>query len=231
MALQMKFNIPARTALGRGDFYVTHSNAVALGLVDTWPNWPNSKLALVGPHGSGKTHLAHVWCADCGGRLITAKDITDKDVPTLAETPICVEDVEQIAGQRHLEEALFHLHNLVLANGQSLLLTATRPPSAWAIHLPDLASRMAGTTVAKLAAPDDILLSAVLAKLFADRQIVPMADVIPYLVRWMPRSFEAAGQVVAHLDTEALGTPKGVTRTLARTALAELEFQEETASD
>ena len=79
--------------------------------------------------------------------------------------------------------------------------------------------------------PDDLLLSAVLAKLFADRQIVPMADVIPYLVRWMPRSFEAAGRVVAHLDTEALGTPKGVTRTLARTALADLEFPEESASD
>lgn len=231
MALQMKFDIPARPALGRGDFYVTHSNAVALGLVDTWPNWPNGKLVLVGPSGSGKTHLAHVWCSESGGRLIAAHSIRAEDVPSLADGPLCVEDVEQIAGDAEAEEALFHLHNLALANGHSMLLTATRAPSAWSVRLPDLASRMEGTTVAKMAAPDDILLSAVLAKLFADRQIVPMPDVIPYLVRWMPRSFEAAGQVVAHLDTEALGTPKGVTRSLARTALAELEFREETASD
>ena len=231
MALQMKFDIPARPALGRGDFYVTHSNAVALGLVDTWPNWPNGKLVLVGPHGSGKTHLAHVWCAESGARMIAAQDIASADIPTLADGPVCVEDVERIAGNTAAEEALFHLHNLVLSNGHSMLLTAPRPPSTWAIRLPDLASRMAGTTVAKMATPDDILLSAVLAKLFADRQIVPMPDVIPYLVRWMPRSFEAAGQVVAHLDTEALGTPKGVTRMLARTALADLEFHEETASD
>jgi chromosomal replication initiation ATPase DnaA len=163
--------------------------------------------------------------------MIAAQDIRTDDVPNLADGPVCVEDVEDIAGNTDAEEALFHLHNLVLANGHSMLLTATRAPSAWPIQLPDLASRMSGTTVAKLATPDDILLSAVLAKLFADRQIVPMADVIPYLVRWMPRSFEAAGQVVAHLDTEALGTPKGVTRSLARTALAELEFREETASD
>ncbi|MCI5112876.1 MAG: chromosomal replication initiator DnaA [Marivita sp.] len=231
MALQLKFDIPARPALGRGDFYVTQSNAVAIGLVDTWPNWPNGKLALVGPAGSGKTHLAHVWCGDSGGRMIAARDLDRESVPMLATAPICVEEVDRIAGNRAAEEALFHLHNLVLANGHSLLLTAASPPAGWQITLPDLASRMAGTTVAKLAAPDDILLSAVLAKLFADRQIVPMPDVIPYLVRWMPRSFEAAGQVVAHLDTEALGTPKGVTRSLARTALADLEFREETASD
>ncbi|HKL45848.1 MAG TPA: DnaA/Hda family protein [Roseovarius sp.] len=227
MPLQMKFDIPARTALGRGDFYVTHSNAVALGLVDTWPNWPNGKLVLVGPQASGKSHLGHVWCNDSGGQMIAASALVQADVPSLADAPICVEDVEDIAGDRASEEALFHLHNLVLATGHSMLLTATRPPSGWALGLPDLASRMAGTTVAKMAAPDDILLSAVLAKLFADRQIVPMADVIPYLVRWMPRSFEAAGRVVAHLDSEALGTPRGVTRRLARKALAELEFPEE----
>jgi chromosomal replication initiation ATPase DnaA len=231
MPLQLKFDIPARPALGRGDFYVTQSNAVALGLVDTWPNWPNGKLVLVGPHGSGKSHLAHVWCAESDGRMVAACELADADIPVLADAPVCVEDVEQIAGDAEAEEALFHLHNLVLANGHSMLLTATRPPSAWAIRLPDLASRMSGTTVAKMAPPDDILLSAVLAKLFSDRQIVPMADVIPYLVRWMPRSFEAAGAVVAHLDTEALGTPKGVTRALARKALADLEFREETASD
>ncbi|WP_292293374.1 DnaA/Hda family protein [Marivita sp.] len=231
MPVQMKFDLPARPALGRGDFYITESNAVALGLVDTWPHWPNGKLVLVGPHGSGKTHLAHVWCTESGARMIAACDVATADIPTLAETAICVEDVERIAGDAETEQALFHLHNLVLANGHSMLLTATRAPTLWALRLPDLASRMAGTTVARMVPPDDMLLSAVLAKLFADRQIVPMADVIPYLVRWMPRSFEAAGQVVAHLDTEALGTPKGVTRNLARTALAELEFPEENATD
>lgn len=229
MPQQMKFDIPARPALGRGDFYVTESNAVALGLVDTWPDWPNGKLVLVGPNGSGKTHLSHVWCAESGGTMIASRDVALADVPALCDGPVCIEDVERVAGDAAAENALFHIHNLVLANGHSLLLTATTPPSVWNLDLPDLASRMVGTTVAKMSPPDDLLLSAVIAKLFSDRQIVPMADVIPYLVRWMPRSFEAAGQVVAHLDRAALGTPKGVTRNLARIALAELEFREETA--
>ncbi|WP_411234297.1 chromosomal replication initiator DnaA [Marivita sp. S0852] len=227
----MKFDIPARPALGRGDFYITESNAVALGLVDTWPHWPSGKIVLVGPHGSGKTHLSHVWCTESGGQRIASRDLAHADIAALCEGPICVEDVERVAGDAAAEQALFHLHNLVLANGHTLLLTAATPPSGWKLDLADLASRMTGTTVAKMSPPDDLLLSAVLAKLFSDRQIVPMADVIPYLVRWMPRSFEAAGQVVAHLDRAALGTPKGVTRNLARSALADLEFREETAPE
>lgn len=230
-AVQMKFDIPARPALGRGDFYVTESNALALGLVDTWPHWPNGKLVLVGPRGSGKTHLGHVWCTESGAAMIAATDLPGADIPALADRAVCVEDVERIAGDPEAERALFHLHNLVLANGHTMLLTATGVPGVWGLTLPDLASRMGGTTVAKMTLPDDMLLSAVLAKLFADRQIVPMADVIPYLVRWMPRSFEAAGRIVAHLDLEALGTPRGVTRTLARKALAELEFGDETAPE
>lgn len=231
MPQQMKFDIPARPALGRGDFYVTESNAVALGLVDTWPEWPAGKLLLVGPHGSGKTHLAHVWCTESGGKMIASRDLAQADVPALCDGPVCIEDVERVAGDPAAEEALFHVHNLALSNGQTVLMTAATTPSSWTMNLPDLASRMIATTVAKLTPPDDILLSAVLAKLFADRQIVPLADVIPYLVRWMPRSFAAAGQVVAHLDKAALGTPKGVTRSLARIALAELEFPDETAPD
>ncbi|WP_245819027.1 chromosomal replication initiator DnaA [Marivita hallyeonensis] len=227
----MKFDIPARPALGRGDFYVTESNAVALGLVDTWPHWPEGKLLLVGPEGAGKTHLAHVWCAESGARMVASRDLGQLDMAGVCSGSVCVEDVERVAGDRTAEEALFHLHNLVLANGYTLLMTATSVPSVWGLDLPDLVSRMVATTVAKVSPPDDILLSAVLAKLFADRQIVPLADVIPYLVRWMPRSFAAAGQVVAHLDRAALGTPKGVTRTLARQALAELEFPDETAPE
>lgn len=230
MQRQMQFDLPARPALGRGDFFVTESNAVAMAQVDAWPDWPGGKLVLVGPRGSGKTHLAHVWCTESAARLVKAATLAETDIAALGDLPICVEDVEQIAGQADAEQALFHLHNLVLANGQSLLVTAATPPSAWGLHLPDLASRMNGTTVARLSRPDDILLSAVLAKLFSDRQIVPQPDVIPYLVRHMPRSFADAGRIVDHLDRAALGKPKGVTRHLARKVLTELDVSGEDAA-
>ncbi|MFZ5962768.1 chromosomal replication initiator DnaA [Thalassococcus sp. BH17M4-6] len=222
MAQQLRFNLPVRPALGRGDFLVTEANAVATALIDDWQGWPGSKLVLTGPRGSGKTHLAHVWQASADAALLPARDLASADIPALATGCVCVEDTETIAGDPKAEDALFHLHNLTLAQGHSLLVTARQAPSRWGLTLPDLASRLNGTTVARLQPPDDMLLTVVLAKLFADRQIVPAADVLPYLVRHMPRSFAMAGAVVEALDNEALGRPKGVTRKLASEILAGL---------
>ncbi|SNR55429.1 chromosomal replication initiator DnaA [Puniceibacterium sediminis] len=222
---QLKFNLPFRPALGRGDFYVSRANALATTQIDRWRDWPGRKLVLTGPQGAGKTHLAHVWSAESGATILQSSDLPDADIPQLAGGNVCVEDVPMIASNDAAEQALFHLHNLTLAQGNSLLLTALNPPSQWQLGLPDLTSRVMGTQMARLSAPDDDLLSAVLAKLFADRQIVPAPDAISYLVRHMPRSFAMAGRMVDAIDDAALGTPKGASRLLASKVLAALELE------
>jgi len=63
------------------------------------------------------------------------------------------------------------------------------------------------------------LLSAVLAKLFADRQVTPKPDVIPYLILRMDRSFAAARKVVARLDAASIAQKRPVTRRLAADTL------------
>ena len=69
--------------------------------------------------------------------------------------------------------------------------------------------------MARLEAPDDALLSAVLVKLFADRQLAVAPSLIPYLVARMERSIAAARELVARLDRRALAEGRGVTRGLA----------------
>lgn len=212
MREQLSFDLPARTALGRDDFFVAPSNHVAVALVEDSQLWPNGKLVLCGPEGSGKTHLAHVWAAQSGARLISATELTEAEVPALAAGPLAVEDVPLIAEDSAAQNALFHLHNLILANGHRLMLTGRGSPRHWHLGLPDLQSRMDGTQAAQLEAPDDHLLSVVLAKLFADRQITPKPDVIPYLVTHMDRSFGAAQSMVDRLDRATLQQGRGLTR-------------------
>ena len=78
---------------------------------------------------------------------------------------------------------------------------------------------LSATATAILQPPDDALLSALLVKLFADRQLqVPLA-LIPYLVARMDRSFAAAGLLVAALDAQALAERRAITRTLAAQVL------------
>ena len=215
MATQLGLDLPARTALGRDDFMVAPSNALALAMIDGWQSWPLHKLVLSGPDGSGKTHLTHVWAAASGARILKAHDLRADTLDTTATGPVAVEDVPQIAQDLAAQTALFHLHNLQHAANQPLLMTGTPPPSLWHMSLPDLQSRIDAAGHAALDPPDDKLLAAVLAKLFDDRQLTPRPDVVPYLVTHMERSFDAAGRIVAALDATSLARKKPVTRALA----------------
>ena len=215
MSTQLSFDLPVRPALGREAFFVSPANAMAVVMIENWDQWAGRKLALIGPGGAGKTHRAHVWAAASGARTVPACDLPGADIPALAQSPIAIEDVPAIAGNRPAEEALFHLHNLVLAEGRHLLVTADKPVLTWGLSLPDLLSRMQGTQSVTLEQPDDQLLTAVVAKMFADRQLMPSPETIAYMVSHMDRSFDAAGDLVARIDRAALEQKRPVNRGLA----------------
>ncbi|MDA7965109.1 DnaA/Hda family protein [Ruegeria sp.] len=214
MATQLSFDLPSKTARGREDFFVSPANALAVAMISA-TSWPGNKLVLSGPAGSGKTHLAHVWAAETGGRIVQAASLRHEDVPDLASSPVAVEDVPLIAADTEQQKTLFHLHNLVLAEGNALLMTGRAAPNLWHLPLADLQSRVEGAHHVALDSPDDALLCAVLAKLFTDRQLNPGPEVISYLVKHMDRSFETAAQVVDQLDTLALSEKRDITRALA----------------
>lgn len=217
---QLAFDLPAPPALRREDFLPAPSNALALRSVDGWRRWPGGKLALVGPPGSGKTHLAHIWAAQAGAVLLPGGALAGADIARLAAGGrVAVEDASDAAGDPGSERALLHLHNLLLAEGGRLLLTDVAAPARWAVGLPDLASRLAATPTAPLEPPDDTLLAAVLVKLFADRQLSVPAALIPWLVSRMERSLAAARDLVARVDARALAEGRPVNRALAAAVL------------
>jgi chromosomal replication initiation ATPase DnaA len=222
MSEQLSFDLPVVPALGRDDFMIAPSNAVAVAMMETTPNWPQGKMVLCGPEGSGKTHLAHVWAGAHQGQIVAAADIADADIQTLSQTPVAVEDLPEIAQNAAAQTALFHLHNLMQDTGQPLLMTGTGAPNHWGMGLPDLQSRIDASGVATLEAPDDTLLGAVIAKHFSDRQLMPRPDVIPYLILRIDRSFAAARDVVAAMDSQSLARHQPLTRALAAQVLDNL---------
>ena len=215
---QLAIDLPYRTAFGRADFLVSVSNAEALASIEGWPDWAASALVIHGPTGSGKTHLAHLWQARCGGIIVPAATLDGLEpVLKLAEESrgIAVDDAD-----RAPEVPLLHLYNWCTERSISLLLLSRAAPGAWPIALPDLSSRLRSLPSVGIAAPDDRLLAAVLVKHFADRGLRVAPGVIAYAVARMERSFAAAAELVLALDRLAMSSGSAVTLRLTRRVLA-----------
>ncbi len=197
----------------REDFLAGPSNAAALALIDRWPDWPDRVMALIGPEGSGKTHLASIWAQSSGARVLAAKLLTDIDLPAAFATGALV--VEDLAFAGLDERALFHLINLAREQTAFVLITSRSPLSTFPVAIRDLASRLRAVPAVTLRAPDDALLRALIVKLAADRQFNVDEAVVNYLVNRIERSFAAARAAVARLDEEAMRQHRPVTRALA----------------
>ncbi|WP_370401879.1 chromosomal replication initiator DnaA [Sulfitobacter sp. JB4-11] len=223
MTRQLGLDLPSHPALDREAFFAAPCNRMALGMIERWPDWPGGKLVLSGPKGAGKTHLAHVWAEGSGAVIVSAADLATADIPALAQNHVAVEDVPEIGSTPACETALFHLHNLALANGQTLLLTGVGPVAGWGLTLPDLISRLRGTTAITIAEADDVLLGVLLAKLLDDRQLHPGPKLIPYLLRRMDRSFAAAIALTQALDAASLAGKRPITTKLAGEVLDALD--------
>ncbi len=210
---QLNLALGHRESFDRADFLCGPSNETALALIDRWTDWPARSIALIGPEGSGKSHLAAIWAKAAGARVIAGSTIRAASVPeALSAGALAIEDADRSEFE---EAALFHLLNLAREQSAHVLITARKTPASWPMRLPDLASRLRALAVVTLDPPDDALLAAVLVKLFADRQLAVDERLIEFLLRRIERSFAAARAAVAELDREAMRLKRPVNRALA----------------
>jgi chromosomal replication initiation ATPase DnaA len=210
---QLAFTLPHAESLTRDNFLEGPANAQALALIETWPEWPNRTMLLVGPEGSGKSHLAAIWAEHSGARATSAHVLSAANVPAeLATGALVVEDLRAAAFD---ERALFHLLNLAREDEAYILITARLPPSAFEIELRDLRSRLRAVPVVSLLPPDDHLVRALIVKFCADRQLAIDEQVVGYLATRLERSYAAISRAIELLDAEGLRLGRPVTRALA----------------
>ena len=212
---QFRLKLDRLESFRREDFVVSPSNAEATKALDAWPAWHAGCLALIGPEGSGKSHLALSWARTVGAVVLTAKG--KADLGSLQGRPVLYEDVDRDRARQ--DDILFHLINMAGQPGGGLLLTGRSPPTGWPAALPDLRSRLNALPVAQIDEPDDAILESVLRKFFRERNIRPTEDLFPYLLRRIERSAPKALAMVKRLDEAADAEGRAVSRALARQIL------------
>jgi chromosomal replication initiation ATPase DnaA len=210
MPQQIPFTLPVEPAMGEDDFLLTPSNAEAAALLKS----ANGSVLLLGPTGSGKSHLARIWTKP---RFAQALDFHNATVDALEEASAWVwEDADKTAWSAALEQKAFHILNAVKERRLSLLLTATQAPASWPLQLADLRSRLLSLPVAQLHAPDDTLVAGLLVKHLKDRQIRVGEDVLTYLIPRLPREGAKIEDAVKRLDEAALSGKRAVTVPLVK---------------
>ena len=225
---QFVLDFEHRPSLGGDDFLVAPCNSEAVGWLDRWPDWSGPALVVYGPDGCGKTHLGQVFLGISGGVTVTPEMLVANDPPTLlGNASAClIEDADRMVsgeGSQHYEQALFHLYNWIKEERRHLMLTASAPPARWTFTLPDLSSRLRAALAVEIGSPDDALITAVMVKQFADRQLVIDGDVVTFVQARMERSFSFIRQLVEATDKLAMAEHRAITVPLMRRVLEQLD--------
>src|SRR5262249_38554 len=107
---QLLLALDHSVSFSREDFLQGPPNLAAFNLVERWPDWPDRVVALVGPQGSGKSHLAAIWAEVAGARVLSAKLLSHTDLPAAFATGALV--LEDLEFEGLDERVLFHFLNL-----------------------------------------------------------------------------------------------------------------------
>jgi chromosomal replication initiation ATPase DnaA len=163
---------------------VSDSNAAAWRSLNRWKEWPCGALALIGPTGGGKTHMAAAWRA-----------LIERETGRTVQ-PLVVDNADRFGDDAQLSLIL----DEVRGRGGPAVLVGCGLPRDWPCALPDLHSRLAALPVAKLNEPDEALLARVLERLCKARFMKLEADAAVFIAQRIDRSYRAAHDVVVRLE-------------------------------
>ena len=188
---QIPLDLSPRPQYSFANFLISESNAAAVKAVRAWPAWPSPILLVIGPQGSGKTHIGQAWALETGG--------------------VFIDDASRVE-----EAELFAVMNKAL-NGdiKGLLLAERELAAAWDIHLPDLRSRLANTPLAIIEEHDDEILEPIIRRLYEDKGRVVSQDLISYLLKYQERSVAAQREIAEELETAARAQNADLTKSFA----------------
>lgn len=202
--------------MGREDFLLSESNGAAVEAVESLSPQTGGVLVIVGPAGSGKTHLAQVWRSATGAAQYPARGFDETAAAHILELGAgIIEDLPCAPGAWD-ERAFFHVLNAAVEGRAALLMTARQAPPAWGIATEDVRTRLRLARVAAITAPDDSLLAAVILKLMADRQMTVAANALRYALPRIERSFAAAEAFVREVERVTLQRRKPATLGVVR---------------
>jgi len=159
MAEQIPIQFDLKAEQSFASFYTACHQEVIQHLTDTASGKGNQQIYLWGAKGLGKTHLLQACCQQAHQRQRSAfyLPLQKNQLPTPdvlegleALDLICIDNIENCAGDSAWELALFNFYNLNRDSDHQLIISAHCPPNFLPLELPDLKTRMSWGLTLKL---------------------------------------------------------------------------------
>lgn len=187
-----------------------------------------SYIYLWGERGVGRSHLLQACChaLDSAERTSIYLPLSEHDQlsPEMLDGMesmdlVCLDGVSSVLGQRHWEEAIFHLYNRMLVSGAKLLVTADVVPSQLPCIMPDLRSRLSQGLILQVQPLNDEQKLAVL-QLRAKRRGLELSDEVGlYILRHYPRNMASLFELLIKLDKASLVMQRKLTIPFVKSVL------------
>jgi len=203
------------------DNFFPAGNEEVFAAFNGWLNGDTDKsvLFLHGVAGSGRSHLLQAACCFVSEKerpsiYVPAgePDISGEFISQLdPESTVCIDDLDQVVGDVHWEEAVLEVHERLLSSNGRLLLAALQPPRVLGLTLPDLATRLAAGGVYRIRPLTEHELPRAM-QLRARRRGLELPDeVVEYLLRRVPRNSEAIFDLLDRVDEAAFAKKRRLT--------------------
>lgn len=230
VAEQLLLNLRPRPDARLSDFAAPAYEAL-LAAAREFLATPGSLLFIQGERAQGRSYLMAALCGEAERQslstvLLPLADLREESPTLLAgleqQDLLAIDDVEVVAGDPEWEEALFHLFNRVRAAGGRMVFSAALPPAHSGFRLPDLVSRLALAPAWALALPDEASRQALLETAALRRDLALEPDQLRYILARGPREPGRLLSLLAELDRRSLVAGRRLTIPLIREVLGNL---------
>jgi len=192
----------------------------ARGVVTAPGSTPHDWLYFWGEPGTGKTHLLEAVCHAAAAARQTPLYLSFRECAALTPAvlegierlaPVCLDDLDAIAGNGEWERALFALYERMRATGGRLLVAARLNPASLGIGLKDLATRLGAGLVYQLQPLTDAEKITALGLRAGRRGFDLGEEVARYLLARYPRDTRSLFALLDRLDSATLAAQHRLT--------------------
>lgn len=199
MSKQEIIQFNEKKIFSKDDYIFDETNKSAFEIINSFPNWQNNLVNLVGPKKSGKSLLLKILEITHSFLYISEKSFQKDNLDTIFKSERLILDIDVL-----LEDKVFSIVNDFYTNKKYLVISSNKPLTNIQFKLKDLSSRFKLFNIIEILNPSDHLIYSLIIKFFSDNQIVIKKELVNFIVKKIDRSYLRVNNFLEKLNNQSI---------------------------